>query len=110
MIKGESKNTSQTVTDAYTSSTGNLLELFAGSRSVGKVGERLGYNVFSIDWKEYDGINLAIDIGNLKKKMYPLYLMLFGLLLIAQHTVLQLVAHIEQIVLNQKQIMLKSAI
>ena len=70
----EDKITTETATDVYTvlpTGTGNLLELFAGSRSVGKVGERLGYNVFSIDWKEYDGINLAIDIGNLTKEDVP---------------------------------------
>lgn len=52
-------NKHQTTTDVYTmlpTGTGNLLELFAGSRSVGKVGERLGYNVFSIDWKGYDAV------------------------------------------------------
>jgi len=49
----------------------NLLELFAGSRSIGKVGETIGMNVFSVDWKEYDGINLAIDIGNLTKEDVP---------------------------------------
>lgn len=67
-------NKHQNATDVYTvlpTGTGNLLELFAGSRSVGKVGERLGYNVFSIDWKEYDGIDLAIDIGNLTKEDVP---------------------------------------
>jgi hypothetical protein len=67
-------NKHQTSTDVYTAlptGTGNLLELFAGSRSVGKVGERLGYNVFSIDWKEYEGIDLAIDIGNLTKEDVP---------------------------------------
>jgi site-specific DNA-cytosine methylase len=67
-------NKHQTATDVYTvlpTGTGNLLELFAGSRSVGKIGERLGYNVFSIDWKEYEGIDLAIDIGNLTKEDVP---------------------------------------
>jgi len=29
----------------------NVLELFAGSRSIGKVAEELGYNVFSVDVK-----------------------------------------------------------
>jgi hypothetical protein len=49
----------------------NLLELFAGSRSVGKIGETIGYNVFSIDWEKYENINLAIDIGNLNKEDVP---------------------------------------
>ena len=51
--------------------TGNLLELFAGSRSVGKVGEELGMNVFSVDWQMFEGINLAIDIGEMKKEDVP---------------------------------------
>lgn len=49
----------------------NLLELFAGSRSIGKVGEKLGFNVFSVDWKKYPGINLSIDIGELSKEDIP---------------------------------------
>lgn len=49
----------------------NLLELFAGSRSVGKVAETLGYNVFSVDWTPYDGINLTIDIEELTKEDIP---------------------------------------
>ncbi len=48
-----------------------LLELFAGSRSFGKVAEKLGYEVFSIDWKQFDGIDLVIDIENLKEEMLP---------------------------------------
>jgi len=51
--------------------SGNLLELFAGSRSIGKVGEKLGFNVFSVDWKEYNSIDLVIDIGDLKKEDVP---------------------------------------
>ena len=51
--------------------TYNLLELFAGSRSVGKVGEELGMNVFSVDWQMFDGISLAIDIGEMKKEDVP---------------------------------------
>ena len=39
-----------------------LLELFAGSRSVGKEAEKLGYEVFSSDINEFDGIDYAVDI------------------------------------------------
>ena len=41
----------------------NLLELFAGSRSIGNKAEELGMNVFSVDLVSYDKIDLAIDIG-----------------------------------------------
>ena len=40
----------------------NVLELFAGSRSIGKAAESLGYNVFSSDLNAFDNINYAIDI------------------------------------------------
>lgn len=40
----------------------NLLELFAGSRSVGKVANQLEMNVFSIDIKQFEGIDLVKDI------------------------------------------------
>lgn len=49
----------------------NILELFAGSRSIGKIAENLNMNVFSVDWKNYDKINLAIDIEELKTKDIP---------------------------------------
>lgn len=48
-----------------------VLELFAGSRSIGKAAETLGMNVFSIDWTAYDNIDLVIDIANLKKEDIP---------------------------------------
>jgi len=46
-----------------------LLELFAGSRSVGNVAEQMGYDVFSIDIYNFDNIDLVIDILDLKKEM-----------------------------------------
>lgn len=49
----------------------SLLELFAGSRSVGKVAEEQGMNVFSVDWVSYDGINLQKDIGELTRGDVP---------------------------------------
>ena len=48
-----------------------LLELFAGSRSVGSEAERQGFEVFSVDWTAYDKIDLTIDIGQLKKEDVP---------------------------------------
>ena len=48
-----------------------ILELFAGSRSIGKAAESLDMEVFSVDWERYDGINLAIDIENLKISDIP---------------------------------------
>lgn len=49
----------------------NILELFAGSRSIGKVGDKLGMNVFSIDWEKYEDIDLCIDVAKLKKEDVP---------------------------------------
>lgn len=49
----------------------NILELFAGSRSVGKVGDKLGMNVFSVDWEKYEDIDLCIDVAKLKKEDVP---------------------------------------
>jgi hypothetical protein len=42
----------------------NVLELFAGSRSIGKAAELLGYSVFSSDLYLYENINYAVDILN----------------------------------------------
>lgn len=39
-----------------------ILEMFAGSRSVGKVAEKRGHEVFSIDIESFDGIDLVADI------------------------------------------------
>ena len=49
----------------------NVLELFAGSRSIGKAAESLGMNVYPVDWQNYENINLSIDIGELKKEQVP---------------------------------------
>lgn len=48
-----------------------VLELFAGSRSIGKEAEKQGMEVFSVDWTPYENINLAIDIEQLKKEDVP---------------------------------------
>lgn len=40
----------------------NVLELFAGSRSIGKASEDLGHNVFSSDINSFEGIDYAVDI------------------------------------------------
>jgi len=42
-----------------------VLELFAGSRSIGQAAEELGYEVFSVDWEKFEDIDLSIDIGEL---------------------------------------------
>ena len=48
-----------------------VLELFAGSRSIGKAAESLGHKVFSVDINKFKGIDLVIDILKLKKEMIP---------------------------------------
>lgn len=41
-----------------------VLELFAGTRSIGKAFERGGHEVFSVEWDQrFDNINLYADIG-----------------------------------------------
>lgn len=49
----------------------NVLEIFAGSRSFGKVADELGCNVFSVDLKPFKGIDLAIDFEDMTFDMIP---------------------------------------
>lgn len=43
-----------------------VLELFAGTKSVGRAFERHGHEVFSVEWdKRFDGISLYKDISTL---------------------------------------------
>lgn len=43
-----------------------VLELFAGTRSIGKAFEAKGHQVFSVEWdKNFDNIDLYADIGKL---------------------------------------------
>ena len=49
----------------------NLLELFAGSRSMGKAGESLGYNVYSSDIIAFEDINYVTDIFNFDVNQVP---------------------------------------
>ena len=48
-----------------------LLELYAGSRSVGKAAESLGYKVFSSDINSFEGIDYCVDILNFDVKKVP---------------------------------------
>jgi len=42
-----------------------VLELFAGTRSIGKVFQTRGHEVFSVDWGDFENIDLKTDISAL---------------------------------------------
>jgi len=48
-----------------------ILELFAGSRSVGKIAEKLNYEVCSVDIKHFENIDIIKDIEFLTVKDLP---------------------------------------
>lgn len=48
-----------------------ILELFAWSRCIGNVAEKMWHQVFSVDWTAYDKINLQKDIGSLSLSDVP---------------------------------------
>jgi hypothetical protein len=48
-----------------------VLELFAGSRSIGKVAEARGHQVFSSDINDFEGINYPVDIREFDVEKVP---------------------------------------
>lgn len=48
-----------------------VLELFAGSRSIGNAAESLGYEVFSSDINNFKGIDYVVDILNFNTNKVP---------------------------------------
>lgn len=48
-----------------------ILELHAGSRSIGRAAEKLGHEVFSVDWQPFEGIDLVMDIEELRMHHLP---------------------------------------
>jgi len=48
-----------------------IVELFAGSRSVSRVAESMGFEKFSADWQDFEGIDFIGDIENLSESDVP---------------------------------------
>ena len=48
-----------------------VLELFAGSRSIGKAAQELGYEVFSTDIEPFEGIDYVVDILDFDLEKLP---------------------------------------
>lgn len=48
-----------------------VLELFAGSQSIGKAAESLGHEVYSVDVKDFEGVDLSQDIEFLTPDQIP---------------------------------------
>jgi len=48
-----------------------VLELFAGSRSIGKSAEFLGFEVYSVDINDFPGINYVVDILQINLDLIP---------------------------------------
>jgi site-specific DNA-cytosine methylase len=48
-----------------------ILELFAGSRSIGKVAEKFGHSVCSVDVNPFDDIDIVMDIEELRLEHLP---------------------------------------
>jgi hypothetical protein len=49
-----------------------LLELFAGTRSIGRVAEEMGWEVFSTDIYDFEGIDLVTDILDAGIEDFPI--------------------------------------
>jgi hypothetical protein len=47
------------------------VEFFAGSRSIGKVAESLGMQVFSVDWQPFENIDYIGDVEFMTIKDVP---------------------------------------
>jgi len=48
-----------------------VLELFAGSKSIGKVAEKYGCEVFSVDIHDFKGIDLVVDVLDMVRSDVP---------------------------------------